>query len=103
MAVESCAAQPASPRCYGNAYKPDGTAVAVGRCMTSRALLVLSILVIGCGGKSLDDGGNNGDSSPGPNCPVSPQEGSSCKIDGLQCEYGNDIRSTCNTVLTCMN
>lgn len=79
--------------------------------MTSRSLLVLSMILVACGGKSLDngdggngdDGGNGGDSSPGPNCPTSvPQEGASCKIDGLECEYGSDPRSTCNTVVTCM-
>jgi hypothetical protein len=73
--------------------------------------LILSILVIGCGGKALEnddggngnDGGNNGDSGPGPNCPASPPQGGACSIEGLECEYGNDIRSTCNTVLTCAN
>ncbi len=82
---------------------------------TSRLLLVLSIILVGCGGKSLDngdggngddggnsDGGNGGDSSPGPDCPTSaPQQASSCSIEGLECEYGGDIRSTCNTVVTC--
>ena len=81
--------------------------------MSSRGLLVvsISILLAACGGKSLDDddggsgdGGNNGDSSPGPNCPASqPKEGAICSIGGLQCEYGNDVRSTCNTVFTCDN
>jgi hypothetical protein len=75
-----------------------------------RALLVLSILIVGCGGKSLDngdggndgDGGNGSDSGPGPNCPTSlPQQGADCAIEGLQCEYGSDVRSTCNTVVTC--
>jgi hypothetical protein len=79
--------------------------------MNSRGLLVLSILLAACGGKSLDnddggnsDGGNNGDSAPGPNCPTSlPSQASSCSIEGLECEYGNDPRSTCNTVVTCTN
>jgi hypothetical protein len=77
----------------------------------SRALLVLSIILAGCGGKSLDnddggngsDGGNNGDSSPGPNCPASAQEGDHCSVEGIECEYGSDIRSSCNKVLTCSN
>jgi len=80
---------------------------------TSRILfLALGICLAGCGGKSLDngdggngdDGGNNADSGPGPNCPVSvPQNASSCAIEGLECEYGSDVRSTCNTVVTCTN
>ena len=79
--------------------------------MKSAGFVLLSILLVACGGKSLDnsDGGNGGDGGgnpdsgpPGPNCPVSaPQGGSACSIDGLECEYGNDIRSTCNAVAQC--
>jgi len=81
---------------------------------SSRALLVLGIFLAACGGKSLDnddaggDGGNNGDSShndsgPGPNCPTTqPKEGDACSINKLECEYGGDVRSTCNEVFTCL-
>jgi hypothetical protein len=69
------------------------------------------MILLACGGKSLDgddsgtgDGGGSDSSPPGPNCPVTqPAEGSSCKINELQCEYGSDIRSSCNTVTTCFN
>jgi hypothetical protein len=83
--------------------------------ISSRSLLFLSIILVGCGGKSLDtdDGGNGGDGgngadgsdgSPGPDCPLSaPQQASSCSIEGLQCEYGGDVRSVCNTVVTCVS
>jgi len=83
--------------------------------ISSRSLLVLSILLAACGGKSLDnddggtgDGGHGSDTGPGPDpgpdCPTSkPQSGDACGLEDLQCEYGSDIRSTCNTVLTCVN
>jgi hypothetical protein len=74
--------------------------------MTSRACFILFAFVVACGGKTSDitdgGGGNDGGPQPGPDCPTSvPAEGASCKIDALQCEYGGDPRSVCNTIAVC--
>jgi hypothetical protein len=77
--------------------------------MTSRSLLLfVSMILVGCGGKSLDnsDGGSDSGGSdspqPGPDCPASaPNQGTSCSIEGLECEYGSDVRSTCNALVMC--
>ncbi len=53
------------------------------------------VIVAECGGKT-DQG------TLSPHCPTAlPAPGSSCTVEGLQCEYGDDVESTCNTVATC--
>lgn len=73
---------------------------------------MLFTFLIACGGKTNeqtdgggDDGGQtDGGPQPGPDCPSAvPSEGASCKIDTLQCEYGSDPRSICNTIAVCNN
>lgn len=66
-----------------------------------KAMLGLALLVVACGGATLDpqDGGNDGGSTQ---CPSSaPQNGASCDVPNLWCEYGNDPNLNCNTVAQC--
>jgi len=79
--------------------------------MVTRSLLLVSFLVVGCGGiaDTLPDGGSGNDGGgtpdsapPGPDCPVSaPAESAACSKEGIECEYGDDIRSSCNQIVTC--
>lgn len=79
--------------------------------MTTRSLSLLFVLLAAaCGGKAdvlpdgggSDSGGSDG-GPPGPDCPATaPNLGDACSKNGMQCEYGSDIRSTCNTIATCI-
>jgi hypothetical protein len=78
-------------------------------CMTSRIFSLL-ILVVGCGGSvspitgdsGTDGEGPDGSPGPGPNCPSGiPTVGAACSKEGIACEYGTDVRWTCNTVMEC--
>jgi len=77
--------------------------------MTSRSFFVLAMFVSACGGIAggVPDAGPGDDGGPPPTsngCPsAAPAAGASCSESGLECEYGTDVRSTCNTVMTCSN
>jgi hypothetical protein len=68
--------------------------------------------MVACGGAVIDplqDGGNGNDSGPGPGsdagspyCPsTQPAEGSSCSVEQMFCEYGNDPNMQCNVIAQC--
>lgn len=83
--------------------------------MILRVTLLAAVLSAGCGGLTdmpfPDSGPPDGDktdssplpdSGPLPGCPSSlPSSGSACVTLGITCEYGGDVRWTCNTVATC--
>ncbi len=121
MIALSRAAQVAPPVLSTFARKTRGIAVALRDVMTTlssfstRASLLMLFATLGaCGGiADLGDGGSTPDSGnpdggpgpgPSPDCPTSPPtQSSSCSKNGIQCEYGNDVRFTCNQIVACTN
>lgn len=84
--------------------------------MKELAWLVPVALVAACGGKTdigvpgqdaaVVDAGQDVFVHPTPSlpCPTAqPQDGTTCSHEGVQCEYGDDPRWSCNWIASCSN
>ena len=73
------------------------------------ALLVLTMasMALGCGGTTAPEGGattapDGGASDPELACPANPPaNGSSCRVAGTVCEFGDDLRPGCRMQASC--
>ncbi|HEY1955086.1 MAG TPA: hypothetical protein VGH28_05725 [Polyangiaceae bacterium] len=79
-----------------------------------RLAVIVALALAACGGKTdsqsttQSDAGSDGapdafvHPTPSLPCPdAQPQDGASCSHEGVECEYGNDPRYTCNWIATC--
>jgi hypothetical protein len=78
--------------------------IALGISVVSLGILAAcsagTVTLVGDGGPEAGGGDDGGGQPPG--CPTQqPAAGSICTTQGLECEYGADVRLDCNTIMTC--
>lgn len=62
----------------------------------------LFVLLVACGGSTMDDAKPIAEGGALSVCPVAaPSANTSCARESLQCEYGNDPRRNCHSMATC--
>jgi hypothetical protein len=63
---------------------------------------VAAVAALHCGGITDNTNDGGGDGGPSVGCPsTAPARDDACGTEGIECEYGNDVRYVCNTVYTC--